>query len=203
MTLTLIKEDGTGLADANSYASVADGDEYHDGHLYATAWTAAVANQKAAALIMATRLIDAEFQFGGVRAIYAQALQWPRSDCREPDGGTAEFGASNVAQAQAHAVLVPDAEMIVLLNANWTVPGDIIPKAVVEATCELARELLLVDRTASPAGEGLKYQNNGSVQTGYDKTDTRPIIPAVVQAMLGKYGSLVSSKSGAVRLVRT
>ena len=40
MSLTLIKEDGTGKADANSYASVADGDAYHDGHLYATAWTA-------------------------------------------------------------------------------------------------------------------------------------------------------------------
>ena len=28
-------------ADANSYASATDGDAYHDGHLYATAWTAA------------------------------------------------------------------------------------------------------------------------------------------------------------------
>ena len=42
MALTLIKEDGTGKADANAYANVADGDAYHDGHLYATAWTARV-----------------------------------------------------------------------------------------------------------------------------------------------------------------
>lgn len=33
MALTLVKEDGSGLASANSYASVADGDAYHDGHL--------------------------------------------------------------------------------------------------------------------------------------------------------------------------
>ena len=39
MALTLIKETGAGLVDANSYASAADGDAYHDGHLYATAWT--------------------------------------------------------------------------------------------------------------------------------------------------------------------
>jgi len=65
MTLTLIKEDGTGLADANSYASVADGDAYHAGHLYATAWTAATDVQKAVALVMASRLIDAEWQFNG------------------------------------------------------------------------------------------------------------------------------------------
>jgi hypothetical protein len=34
MALTLIKEDGAGLANANSYADVAEGD-VHDGHLYA------------------------------------------------------------------------------------------------------------------------------------------------------------------------
>ena len=31
MPLTLIKEDGTGKADANAYANVADGDAYHAG----------------------------------------------------------------------------------------------------------------------------------------------------------------------------
>ena len=41
MALTLIKENGTGLADANSYASVADGDAYHEGHVAASAWTSA------------------------------------------------------------------------------------------------------------------------------------------------------------------
>ena len=91
MSLTLIKEDGTGKADANSYASVADGDAYHDGHLYATAWMAATAEKKAAGLVMATRLIDSEYQFNGTRALAGQALQWPRSDCREPDGNTAVF----------------------------------------------------------------------------------------------------------------
>ena len=67
MALTLIKEDGTGKADANSYADVTDGDAYHDGHLYATAWTGATADSKAAALVMATRLIDSQFQFNGGR----------------------------------------------------------------------------------------------------------------------------------------
>ena len=43
MALILTKEDGTGKSDANSYASTADGDAYHDGHLYASAWTAAIA----------------------------------------------------------------------------------------------------------------------------------------------------------------
>ncbi len=171
MPLTLIKEDGTGKADANTYANVADGDAYHAGHLYASAWTAATADNKAVALVMASRLIDAEYQFGGTRAVASQALQWPREDCPDPDAGD-------------------------------MVAETIVPKAVVEAACELARELIIVDRTAAPAGEGLKYYNNAGVQTGYDKADTRPIIPAVVQAFLGKYGALIKSKSGSVKLVR-
>ena len=75
MALTLIKEDGTGKVDANSYASAADGDAYHDGHLYATAWTGATLANKEKALVMATRLIDGEYQFNGFMGSEAQALQ--------------------------------------------------------------------------------------------------------------------------------
>jgi len=183
MALTLIKETGAGLANANAYADVADGDAYHAGHLYASAWTAASADQKAVALVMASRLIDAEYQFGGVKSVDSQALQWPRYRCPDPDRD-ATLGVG-----------------LLLTSENW-VPENLVPKAVIQATCELARELLIVDRTAAPAGEGLKYYNNAGVQTGYDKTDTRPVIPKLVQAMLAKYGSLISAKSGAVKLIR-
>jgi len=171
MALTLIKEDGTGKPDANSYADVADGDSYHDGHLYASAWTAATSDKKSAALVMASRLIDAEFQFNGLRSVATQALQWPRLNCPDPD-------------------------------SEDVVSNTVVPKPLIKAACELARELIIADRTASPAGEGLKYLNVGGNQTGYDKTDTRPIIPAVVQALLAKYGSMIKTKSGSVKLVR-
>ena len=85
MALTLIKEDGTGKVDANSYATAADGDAYHDGHLYATAWTGATLANKEKALVMATRLIDGEYQFNGFKRSDAQALQWPRERCDDPD----------------------------------------------------------------------------------------------------------------------
>jgi len=78
-----------------------------------------------------------------------------------------------------------------------------VPTAVVNATCEMARELLVKDRTAAPAGEGLKYSNVGSTQTGYDKGDRPPVISHVAQAMLAKLGALINSRSGAVKLVRT
>ena len=173
MALTLIKEDGTGRSDANAYADAADGDVYYDGHLYASEWGLASTGKKETALVMATRLIDSQFQFGGRKADSDQALQWPREDCRNPDA------------------------------AGEAVNSAVVPKGVRDATCEMARELLIADRTAAPAGEGLKYQNTGPNQTGYDKSDTRPIISHVAQAMLAKYGALVRGKSGAVALVRT
>ncbi len=171
MALILIKESGAGLANANAYANAADGDAYHEGHLYATAWTAASEANKDAALVMATRLIDAEYQFGGVKATFAQALQWPRAECRDVDS---------------------DDEL----------PSNAVPKSLRDATCEQARELLIVDRTAAPEGEGLKYFFNASLQTGYDKADKRPVISGVTQSLLAKLGELLKGRSGAVRLVR-
>ena len=172
MALTLIKEDGTAKVDANAYANAADGDAYHDGHLYATAWAAATLANREKALVMATRLIDAEYQFDGVKTTTAQALQWPREECRDVDG-------------------------------EYVIAGNVVPKAVMDATCEMARELLIVDRTSAPEGEGLKYDNTGTTQRGYDKQDKRPVISHVAQALLMKFGSLLKGKSGSVRLVRS
>jgi len=191
MALVLIKEDGTGKVDANSYADMADGDAYHEGHLYATAWTAATAANKEKALVFATRLIDSQFQFWGARANEAQGLQWPRENCRDPDARA--WGA----------------------GLGGDLAADLVPKALVQATCEMAREVLVADRTAAPAGEGVAtthastYTNNGttsssnSTTTTYSKSDTRPVISKLAQAMLLKYGALLSGGSGAVRLVRT
>jgi hypothetical protein len=197
MALTLTKEDGTGRADANSYGDVADGDAYFEGHLYASGWTAATADRKAAALVMATRLIDSQFQFNGSRTSESQALQWPRAECRDPDKGLVRLSA-----------LLP-----ILSNC---VDYDTVPTAVVQATCEMARELLIVDRTASAPGEGIDTvtaahathaetgtaSDSTSSSTKYSKVDTRPIISHVARAMLGKFGALISSGGGSVRLVR-
>jgi hypothetical protein len=197
MALTLIKEDGTGKVDANSYASAADGDAYFEGHLYATAWTAASAPNKEKALVFATRMIDSQFQFNGWRAHNQQALQWPRERCPDPDKGLITI-----------SVLVP--------FLGTFVEPDLVPKAVVDATCEMARELLIADRTAAPPGEGITTFHTGHTDAGvggnapssdnsttvYSKSDTRPIISHVAQAMLAKFGALMSDGSGPVRLVR-
>jgi len=192
MALVLVKEDGTGLANANSYASAADGDAYHDGHLYATVWTGATTANKEKALVFATRVIDAQYRFNGGRATTTQALQWPRSDCPDPDAA-------------------PDATGVGLFAS------DKLPTALVNATCEMARALLATDRTGAPPGEGIDTtQSSASSSTGgtpsssvsnssttrYSKVDTRPTISQAAQAFLSKLGNLPGRGSGAVRLVR-
>ena len=183
MALVLIKEDGTGKVDANSYASAVDGDAYFDGHLYATQWASATTGNKEKALVFATRLIDSQFQFNGWRARETQALQWPRERCPDPDKW-------------------PEVSVLLLPRLGNYVESTVVPAAVVQATCEMARELLITDRTTAPPGEGLSYTYTGTDGTGYSKRDVRPIISHVAQAMLGKYGALLGGGSGAVKLVR-
>jgi hypothetical protein len=93
---------------------------------------------------------------------------------------------------------------LVLRRSNL-VESNVVPNAVVDATCEMARELLIADRTAAPAGEGIAWVTTGAgvtfSSTRYSKGDTPPTISHVAQAMLVKYGTLMQG-SGAARLVR-
>jgi len=185
MALTLIKEDGTGKVDANAYANVADGDAYHEGHLYATDWTGANSTTKAAALVMATRLIDAMFHFRGFKANSAQALSWPREFARDDD-----------------APRTPG--LVGLSPREEYFASDAIPRRLIDATIETARELIKANRTDDPEGEGLASMAlTGTLSLTFERRDRRPVIPHVAQAMLRKLGDYVKQSAGAVRLVRT
>lgn len=79
--MALTVEDGTGLADAESYASVADADAYWAAR-NGTAWDALSDPAKEAALRQATDYIEAVYggRWKGCRYSAAQALAWPRTD---------------------------------------------------------------------------------------------------------------------------
>ena len=182
MALTLIKEDGTGLAAANTYALVADGDAYFAGHAYPAPWTPAPSpDNRDAALVMATRLIDAYCRFEGFKKTVGQALQWPRQAVvdREADFGVAGVG---------------------LIRQAWPVgpvylSADVVPACVVQAACEMARELLKVDRTGAPLGEGLKSSSVSGSTFVFDKLDRRPVLTPTVIALLSRV--LKGSPNGA------
>jgi hypothetical protein len=183
--MTLTKETGAGLSDANTYAEIADGDAYHEGHLYASAWTGATTETKQAALVMATRLIDACYQFGGYRAVLTQALQWPRARCIDPDNG------------QNRRALFAN-------NNGPYFDADSIPATLVNATCEVARELIKADSTDAPEGEGLSQLTlTGAVHLQFAKKDKQPTIPPTAQLMLAKLGTYLGGSVSVTRVVRT
>ncbi len=84
--MSLIVEDGTGLANAESYVSVADCDTYHTANNNAT-WTGTTA-VKEAALRAATRYLDGNYRsrWIGSRQSQTQALEWPRYEAYDSQG---------------------------------------------------------------------------------------------------------------------
>lgn len=78
MTLSLVKETGAGLTNANSYADTSDGTSYHEAHLYATPWTNASSTEREKALVWSTRLLDETVIWKGRATNETQALAWPR-----------------------------------------------------------------------------------------------------------------------------
>ena len=184
MALILVYEDGTGKVDSNSYAQVPECDDYFDQHVYPAPWATSAADKKAEALIMATRVIDSQYQFNGWRTTTTQALQWPRQNCPDPD-------------RRPGGVYSP-----LLLGGSNYIESNVVPRGVVLATFEMARELCAVDRTAAPPGEGISASWNDPSGTKYSKSDVRPIISHVAQALLSRFGALIKERSWVARLVR-
>lgn len=94
MALTLIVEDGTIVANANSYLSVAEADSILeiDFRMWAV-WNPQATELKEQLLMMATRWLDETYSFYGSRADndeneppVIQALEWPRSGARDCAG---------------------------------------------------------------------------------------------------------------------
>lgn len=129
-----IIEDGTGIANANGYVSVAFVDTYALDRGF-TAWTGADA-VKEAAIVRATDHIDRVYgaRFKGIKSTDAQGLQWPRTDAWTKDdyqllrvpaalqNATAEYAI----RALLYGVLTPDAPP---LNPRQTLTtGATLPK---------------------------------------------------------------------------
>lgn len=75
-----------GGTDSNSYATLAEANEYHDTRLHNSEWGNATDLTKEAALIWATRTLDVNFYWYGRKSTETQALDWPRSGVTDSDG---------------------------------------------------------------------------------------------------------------------
>lgn len=184
MPLTVITEDGTGKSDANSYVTVAEVDTYHESHLYPAAWIGASAEQKKAAVVMASRTLDAMVDWNGFRQSLGQALEWPRNNARRP--GTGMSGGIGQGQRQARGDV-------------WE--SNVIPKPLKDATAELSRLLLTGDRTAESETQGIKKVGlgQGAVEVEFDASDRATIIPEHLATILSVLGTVKGRGGGMIR----
>jgi hypothetical protein len=113
MAVTVVKEDGTGLANANSYADEADALAYLESTGRKDAWTAFSGNDRRAALIVATQYMDDTYvnRYLGIVSVATQdtqALLWPRDELTLPSGAdlASNLIPPEVAQACAEDALV-------------------------------------------------------------------------------------------------
>lgn len=74
-----------GGADANAYATLAQVDAHH-ALIGNTQWATISQAQREAAIVRATRFLDASYLWCGEIASEAQALRWPRLGCEDRDG---------------------------------------------------------------------------------------------------------------------
>lgn len=98
-------EDGTVVADANAYITVAYATTYHDDRAN-TAWATATTATQQAAIIKATDYIEANFLFttGGV-VDTDQTLQWPRWGAIDRNGNLFDTNEVPGVVKQATAIL--------------------------------------------------------------------------------------------------
>lgn len=166
----LTVEDGTGLADADAFVSVADCDAYHDARA-TTAWTdepSSPPEAKEAAIRRATAWLSNSFAWKGTRLNGRdQALAWPREDVEDAEGEE--------------------------------VASDVVPIEVVHATCEAAAYELAnpgglnpnVDLTARIRSEQIGPMRTEYAFSGLSAEAARPVLLAV----RGLISGLLSSGS--------
>ena len=168
MALTLITT--AGATNANSYATVAQADTYHDSirEQADLVWSALHDEKKKRLLVQATRLIDEHFVFLGFKTNSDQNLQWPRQGVLK-DGKYAQ-GIIDTLDQQS------------------------IPQFVIDATSEFARILSAEDTTADDDTAGFKQIMVQGISLTMDQSSrvSKGVIRSSVYSILRKYGDYIA-----------
>ena len=113
MPVVFTVEDGSNVADANSYGAVVDADQYHLNRGNAT-WAALSETVKQQSLIKATDYLDQRFgdRFIGERTNETQVLEWPREYAGDFDDDVIptklQYACFEYALRASTVVLAPD-----------------------------------------------------------------------------------------------
>ena len=181
MALILIVEDGSGLSNANTYVSLDEANTYHEAHLHASVWHDMTLEERKASLIQSTRVMDEQVEWSGWKATSGQALRYPRGGVNDRDVGDPAFYAFY----------------------GYSLPSNVVPVWLKNATIELARWLKAEDRMADPETAGYASLSVGKLSMTLDPGDRKSILPRVVRDMVSPYGLVKQQGStGMVTLLR-
>jgi hypothetical protein len=175
--MSLIVEDGSIVAGANSFISLADADAYFEVRGNA-AWSAADDDAKTAALIRATDYLTRHYVWKGATVKQAQALCWPRSPSSPYPYNTYFATASGYLGTSDP-----------LLDQNgWVIANNVVPQQVKAAQCLLALEALT--QALDPAlerGNLIRRESvAGAVDIEYEPgAPGRTVFPAVDSLLRG------------------
>jgi hypothetical protein len=166
---------------ANSYIDVATATTYFAGRLNATAWDSAVPANREKALRTATARLEQE-RWLGAKTNLAQALAWPRSGVRNPDGAVG-YGYG-------------------LGPAYTFFDSASMPTPLIQATCELALSLLAAgdqDPMVSDGLAGVTSLRLGPLTiTKHPSPDPNDLPETVVRLLSG----LAATGGGTFRIAR-
>lgn len=129
MAPTFIVEDGSGLANANSYSSEAEADQYHENHGDPAAWSGALQADKEDALRSASFFLDNKYgsRWRGRREndYVENGLDWPRVNVIDDDGFTIDSNVVPKRVKQATAILALNVINGDTLTPDQSNPGTI------------------------------------------------------------------------------
>ena len=169
----LIVEDGTGLADADSYCSVAYADAYHAA-MGSAAWAALTAEAKEQALRRAAAFMSLHLggrSWAGRRSLQTQALDGPRTD-------------------------VPD------LDFGGVISPDIVPAAIKKACAELAGKSAGGVDIAPDLGQAVKAERVGPIAVTYADAVQRSTVIQSVALLLAPFIQSSGAGFGSINVTR-
>lgn len=177
--MTIIVEDGTGLADAESYASVAETDTYMSAR-GTTVWATLTTTEKEQALRRAMDYLLQKYRskWKGARKSLTQALDWPRVGVFIDEDADTAF-------------------------ASWKqnqIPSNVIPLEVKNACMELALRASIGMLNEDQAQKVIQ-ETVGPITTKYDQYSTTVVKYSQVTGYLAPYFKATTG-GGNMKLVR-
>jgi hypothetical protein len=171
----------SGAVNANGYCSLTEANTYFTTRLHKTVWEDAEDDDKKAAIIWATRILDDAVQWKGFKASETQALRWPREYVPERD----------------YASLQASYYDTDLYDAGVFLDGDEIPTFLKNATAEFSMFLLSEDRTLETNRDllGFKRMKVDTIEMDVDPWTKKPTLPASVWEMIKWYAAKPGGKT--------